>query len=79
MTTLCKACGETYEDNDVDRPVLCTGCGALICEICEVMRCDEGRHDCPLCGTSLGGCVPAKLDSSTTLDAMLVRAGKASR
>lgn len=56
---ICSFCNQTYEKDDVDRPRICAGCGAAICEGCEVMRCDEGRHDCPLCAVSMGVCTPA--------------------
>lgn len=59
---LCAACHTLYEDDDADRPVVCAACGAAICEGCEVQRCDEGLHACPLCGASMGECKSAEDD-----------------
>lgn len=65
---LCAACHHTYADDDCDRPMLCDGCKAAICETCEVMRCEQGYHACPLCGARMGGCQPASDDGDVVDD-----------
>lgn len=40
----------------------CPGCSKLICESCELHKCDLGYHACP-CGTQLGSCAPASQES----------------
>jgi predicted RNA-binding Zn-ribbon protein involved in translation (DUF1610 family) len=55
----CDQCKDVFEEDDSDRPVKCGNCGAMICETCEVLRCDEGRHDCPACGAKIARCEPA--------------------
>lgn len=49
----CDVCGDVDEFYSI-----CPNCHACICEGCDVHRCDEGRHDCPKCGTKLADCSP---------------------
>lgn len=52
----CSKCGESYTGDEAFMVMMCPSCAKFICEGCEVQRCDEGFHACPLCGGSLGSC-----------------------
>ena len=53
VDTKCDRCGVFEPSPTVIR---CSSCKHNVCEGCEVPRCDEGRHDCPFCGTKIADC-----------------------
>jgi hypothetical protein len=52
----CATCDDAIEYGSGPSITPCPGCKHLICEVCEVQRCPEGRHDCPLCGAMIAEC-----------------------